>query len=251
MSPAKKVDTGPVKLRGDRRVLLAIPVVLVLLAAIWFLFASPALNAATQAAQKEADAAAKAQSAATQLKGLETGLTPMAEGQLLKAVTLDNLLPATADPVALGTSLTQYAASTGVSISSFTKGTAYPVGAAQAQAYEVTASGSQAQLSAFLSGVAAYPQLLTVPVVSLASGAPAAGSTTAYKPSTQTAAAGQMTAQMTLLAWSSSEPVLALPPEAKAQAEAAAAAQAAEAAQGEQNSRDIEARLNPETAPLP
>lgn len=206
--PAKGAAPAAVRVRLNQRVVLAVVLVPLILAGLWMFFAAPARVDAADAAKAHADAAQQTQTVQDQIRGLQTGQTPRSQSLLRQAVALDGLLPAVNDPIALGTSLTSYAATTGVQIASFSRGETYPLGPSQAQAYQVAATGTREQLSTFLDGVSHYPQLLTVPTLTVGPSSASAAATSHAPGAAAATPTGPLTATFTLLAWSSSTPAL-------------------------------------------
>ena len=166
MSKKTKTLATTTKVRGDRRALLALLVVPLLLIATWMFFTSPSNTAVAEAESAATVAAAGAAAASTRLTELKAGEGKNSDDLLAKARTLDEQLPNTTDGLAFGTSLTALAASVGVEVASFTPSEVTTAGSATGQQYEVSVTGSRSNVNTFMGRVSQGEQLVTIPRVS-------------------------------------------------------------------------------------
>ena len=207
MSKTSKASSPMTKVRADRRAMIALLIVPILLLAVWFLFTAPARSAASEAKEKAAAAEAQDKEVSAKLTALRSGKAPSSTNLLNQARTLDQQLPLpNTNPIALGTEITQLAAASGVTISQLNKGTAFSEGDVSIQGFSIIASGSQSQVSSFLLSLSKFPQLLTIPklTVTLGGGAPTTTTTSSAAP----VPTGSTTVSFDLYAWYSAAPYL-------------------------------------------
>lgn len=191
---AKK--TRPVTaLTADRRPLLVAVLVFAVAGATWFLLASPARLDADLARAEVAQATGTLTANESRLADLRSGKQRSAAALLDRARQLDALLPSAADRVALVSRVDTVARSSGVTLTLMNPVEDKKTGSLLGSQFDVSVSGSQTAVTAFLSRVSDTEPLMTMHNVSI-------------KSASADGTGGEVTASLRLQVWSTASPDL-------------------------------------------
>ena len=165
-----KTNPNEPLIRAGNKALLAGLLIVVLCAAVWFMFTAKARHDAETAKKETAEASALLTDNEARLSDLKSGQQRSAGTLLTKAQELDAQLPSELDKVALATSVEAVATSSGLELTTMNPTTTDATGEAPATAsgpatptvYEVAVAGSPSSMATFLDQLTKMQPVVTV-----------------------------------------------------------------------------------------
>ena len=159
------------KVRSDWRIMIIFPLLLVVVAATWLFFTSPAMQSASQSTADAVQEQSAADALQTKLTALNSGQATSAELYLKTARELDLLLPPTGSSLELIPTITGFGTDSGVVVTVTPVGQdaapaapgtpAAPPAAANSVVFDVSANGTLIGIAGFLDKLYSAQPLMT------------------------------------------------------------------------------------------